>query len=134
MMKNLLSIFLLSLLVFSCANGNDRDENKIDDLKEWEEIESSDEIRITGKELQCPCCDYYTLSSRGNYDICPICFWEDDGVDLDDLDSYSGPNHMTLKEGRENFKSFGACDLAMLKHVLPDEKRGLFKFQDRSIQ
>ncbi len=28
---------------------------------------------------QCPCCDYISLPERGNYLICRICFWEDDG-------------------------------------------------------
>jgi len=26
----------------------------------------------------CPCCGYLTLPERGAYDICPVCFWEDD--------------------------------------------------------
>ncbi len=66
---------------------------------------------------QCPCCDFFTLEVRGDYDICPICFWEDDGVDIDKLDCGSGPNHMTLREGRNNFREFGACDRKMLEHV-----------------
>jgi len=80
---------------------------------------------------QCPCCDYYSLPERGNYLVCPICFWEDEGQDLHDTDEYSGPNHMTLQEGRENFTSIGACDKEMLKHVLPIEKRVLFKYKKR---
>jgi len=28
----------------------------------------------------CPCCEFKTFdkNSRGNYEICPVCFWEDD--------------------------------------------------------
>jgi len=77
--------------------------------------------------FQCPCCDYFTLSARGEYDICPICFWEDDGLDLDRLDIPSGPNHMTLREGRHHFKQFGACDSEMLVHVLPTAERKKFR-------
>ncbi|EJB9782664.1 hypothetical protein MXI60_003206, partial [Salmonella enterica subsp. enterica serovar Meleagridis] len=28
---------------------------------------------------KCPCCSYLTLPERGQYDVCPICQWEDDG-------------------------------------------------------
>lgn len=28
---------------------------------------------------QCPCCDYFSLDDRGEYGICSVCFWEDDG-------------------------------------------------------
>ncbi|MDJ1491823.1 CPCC family cysteine-rich protein [Cytophagaceae bacterium DM2B3-1] len=54
----------------------------------------------------CPCCQYKTLTSRGDYDICDMCSWEDDGND--DLMHYSGPNHMLLKEGRANFLKYGS--------------------------
>lgn len=34
------------------------------------------------KKYTCPCCGYKTLEEevRGSYEICPICFWEDDSV------------------------------------------------------
>ncbi len=72
---------------------------------------------------QCPCCDHFTLPARADYDICPVCFWEDDGLDLDRLDVHSGPNHLTLREGRANFEDLGACCAADLKHVVPMELR-----------
>lgn len=39
----------------------------------------------------CPCCGYKTLDCEppGTYDICDICFWEDDGVQYNDPD-YEG--------------------------------------------
>ncbi|HEI2325144.1 TPA: hypothetical protein SI485_004590, partial [Escherichia coli] len=36
---------------------------------------------IIGEEpdlYKCPCCGYLTLPERGQYDICPVCQWEDD--------------------------------------------------------
>ncbi len=59
------------------------------------------------KLLPCPCCHYETLEQRGEYDICPVCFWEDDGNN--EPSRYSGPNHMTLSEGRSNYEKYGAC-------------------------
>lgn len=83
---------------------------------------------------QCPCCDYISLAKRGNYLICPICFWEDDGQDTDELDEESGPNHgITLREGRANFRKFGACEEDMLQHVLPVSKRVQFEHKPRNV-
>ena len=65
----------------------------------------------------CPCCDYLTLDSRGDYHICPVCFWEDDGTDDLDHDTPFNPNHMTLREGRTNFAAFGACERGLSKNV-----------------
>ena len=73
---------------------------------------------------QCPCCDYISLPERGNFLICKVCFWEDDGQDLSKIDLKSGPNHgLTLRQGRKNFRTVGACDPKMLKHVLPEHLR-----------
>ena len=73
--------------------------------------------------FRCPCCDYVTLSQRGHYDICPVCFWEDDGGDIDRADAHSGPNHMTLREGRDNFERFGACEERFTSRVVSEEDR-----------
>ncbi|MCS3530123.1 CPCC family cysteine-rich protein [Chryseobacterium sp. JUb7] len=59
-------------------------------------------------EFQCYCCGYFTIEERGHYEICDVCFWEDDGSNI--LDEESGPNYMTLEEGRKNFAKFGACE------------------------
>ena len=83
---------------------------------------------------QCPCCDYFTLSDRGEYDICPVCFWEDSGWDVDSPDQYSGPNHMTLREGRRNFQYFGACDYRSRKSVLAPAERGRYQHQLRVLR
>jgi hypothetical protein len=64
------------------------------------------EASVTGSPeslAPCPCCQYRTLSQRGQYDICPVCNWEDTGVD--DMCVYSGPNHSTLAEAKKQ-----ACD------------------------
>lgn len=82
---------------------------------------------------QCPCCDHFTLDERGGYDICPVCFWEDDGLDVDQLDVRSGPNHMTLREGRHNFERLGACEARLKVHVLPEQARSQFKHEARPI-
>jgi hypothetical protein len=69
------------------------------------------------QKYPCPCCGYRTLAQRGDYDICPVCFWEDTGSN--DPARYSDPNHLTLAEGRRNFQTLGACDEASLRFVDP---------------
>lgn len=68
----------------------------------------------------CPCCGYRSLRERGSYEICRVCFWEDDGTT--ELDLVSGPNHMTLREARLNFHRFGAVAERARQYVLPDGK------------
>ncbi len=64
------------------------------------------EVEGTNELLEpCPCCRYKTLPGRGDYDICRVCFWEDDGID--DVDRHSAPNHMSLMEARANFDKYG---------------------------
>lgn len=81
---------------------------------------------------QCPCCDYFSLPTRGEYEICPICFWEDSGQDLDHIDMHSGPNRMTLREARATFIAMGACDRHSIRDALPEEKRAAFRRERRN--
>ena len=61
-----------------------------------------------GIRISCPCCGYPTLGERGGYEICELCWWEDDGQDDADADiEQGGPNHgYSLTEARENFMRF----------------------------
>jgi hypothetical protein len=72
-------------------------------------------------KFQCPCCQCFTLDEVARYDICPVCFWEDDGTDSDHGFS---PNGVTLTQGRENYHHFGASKERSRRWVrkpLPEE-------------
>ena len=71
------------------------------------------------EKYKCPCCGFYTFDekSNGNYDICPVCFWEDDPIQLEDNEYEGGANRVSLVQARHNFLSFGACEEEMKKHV-----------------
>ncbi|MCR5300854.1 MAG: hydrolase [Lachnospiraceae bacterium] len=71
---------------------------------------SRDNDRNTDERFRCPCCGYYTLQSPGAYEICPVCFWEDDPVQEDDPDLCGGANEPSLNECRENYRKFNACE------------------------
>lgn len=57
----------------------------------------------------CPCCKFATLTERGIYEICVICWWEDDGQDDSDADDVrGGPNgHHSLAGAQKNFARHG---------------------------
>jgi len=46
----------------------------------------------------------------GTYELCPVCWWEDDGVQFNDLNRRGGANGPSLNEARENFRRFGVSD------------------------
>lgn len=73
------------------------------------------------KAYRCPCCNYKTLHSRAGYEICPVCFWEDDGQDDHDADEVrGGPNQfLSLTDARSAFKLRGACGERFLDEVRP---------------
>lgn len=70
---------------------------------------------------RCPCCGYRTLGERGGYEICSVCFWEDDGQDDHDADRVrGGPNgSLSLTAARANYGRIGACDERSVEHVRP---------------
>ena len=65
----------------------------------------------------CPCCGYLTLSSKGQFEICKVCFWEDDAVQDTDEDYVGGANNQSLRQARDNYGKFGAVTLAAVKYV-----------------
>ena len=66
----------------------------------------------------CPCCGHETFADPvGSFDICPICFWEDDVVQLAFPDMAGGANKCSLIEGQRNFEQLGACELPLKLHV-----------------
>lgn len=77
------------------------------------------------EKRQCPCCRYWTLEGEaGNYDICPVCFWEDDPVQRKDINFKGGANEVSLRKARRNFKKWGASEerfVSKVREPLPEE-------------
>ena len=68
---------------------------------------------------RCPCCGFLTLCGRSGFEICPVCFWEDDGQDDHDADEVrGGPNgKLSLTQARENYRRCGAADKGHLPSI-----------------
>ena len=77
------------------------------------------------KKHKCKCCGNYTLFDEpldpnefpGTFEICPVCFWEDDSIQYLNPDYCGGANDVSLNEAKENYKRFGAVQKHMLKYV-----------------
>ncbi|QKE75679.1 hypothetical protein HPK19_24560 [Arthrobacter citreus] len=73
----------------------------------------------------CPCCGYKILDEEppGTYDICSICFWEDDPVQFKDPDFEGGANIPSLRQAQINFIEFGACEERCIEFVRKPNER-----------
>lgn len=66
----------------------------------------------------CACCGYLTRleADYGTFDICPVCFWQDEYVDDPDEET-GGANPISLNEAKKNFIKYGACDEKYINYV-----------------
>ena len=60
--------------------------------------------------------DEYSIS-----EICPVCFWQKDFYQEEYFDDDGGPNLVSLRKAKENFKSFGACEERFKEYVRPSD-------------
>ncbi|HEY5835740.1 CPCC family cysteine-rich protein [Streptomyces sp.] len=68
----------------------------------------------------CPCCGHRVLDEMpGSFEICPICFWEDDDVQFRWPTTTGGANRVSLIEAQRNYQDSGACDQHGRKYVRP---------------
>jgi len=79
--------------------------------------------------IRCLCCFCRTMESRAGFEICPVCFWEDDGQDDHDADVVrGGPNgRLSLTAARANYRSIGACEdrvRGSVRKPLPEKAPG----------
>jgi hypothetical protein len=77
------------------------------------------------KRFACQCCGFLTLEEPpdGSYEICDVCFWENNDVQFRDP-NWMGANRVSLNEARANFAKFGACEdgcEAFVRPPFPEE-------------
>ncbi|MGI6416366.1 MAG: CPCC family cysteine-rich protein [Thermoguttaceae bacterium] len=77
-------------------------------------------------KFPCPCCGYRTMSEQppGTFEICPVCYWEDDNVQFDDPTLEGGANEESLDQARANFARLGAISprfVGSVRAPFPDE-------------
>ena len=92
---------------------------------------------------RCPCCRFPTLDGRCGFQICRLCWWEDEGLDDPYADqAWDGPNGgYSLAEARRNFASrlvmSAEDDGWVAKQLSPDalaRKRALMRAYDAACE
>jgi hypothetical protein len=78
------------------------------------------------KRYACRCCGFLTLDDepKGSYEVCLVCFWEDDPSQSADPDSPGGANTVSLNTAKQNFVALGASEQRFVGDVRkprPDE-------------
>jgi Cysteine-rich CPCC len=75
----------------------------------------------------CPCCGHLVFDeSSGSYNICPICFWEDDGLQLAYPMMEGGANSNSLIQCQRDYAVVGACEprfVGKVRSAEPGESR-----------
>ncbi len=54
--------------------------------------------------VRCPCCNKGFVDEGHEFDICPVCGWEDDDYQFSHPDYSGGANHMSLNEARQAYR------------------------------
>jgi len=80
----------------------------------------------------CQCCGYKTLTegTRDSYEICKVCYWEDDLVQNEDEDYEGGANEVSLRQAQNNFKLFGVSEVIYKNNVVKPVVGGYTKDED----
>lgn len=81
-------------------------------------------------KFRCPCCGYYTLDEVDAYEICPVCYWEDDPIQRDAPDYEGSSNIPSLKIAKENYKKFYAVEERFRKNVRCPELTETIYYED----
>ena len=50
--------------------------------------------------IPCPVCGEHIFEQEDDYDICPVCGWENDDLQRSQPDLSGGPNGMSLNQAR----------------------------------
>ena len=68
---------------------------------------------------RCPCCGYRTLETAGANELCPVCWWEDDGQDSEDAAEVRATvnGELSLAEARRNYRECRAAHPRFVRYV-----------------
>lgn len=82
-------------------------------------------------KTKCACCGFSTMEKCGISDICPVCYWQKDFYQEEHIDDSGGPNLVSLRDAKENFKFFGASEKRFINLVRPPEKDEMKEIEGR---
>jgi hypothetical protein len=75
-------------------------------------------VTAVQQSFPCPCCGHLTFSEPpGSYEICPVCFWEDDAVQLRWPTWAGGANSPSLVDAQRSYAELGSMERRLLRYV-----------------
>jgi len=82
---------------------------------------------MSDASFRCPCCGARTLSLPDTMELCPVCWWEDDGQDSEDAGEVRSTvnGELSLSQARQNYQFCGAAHPRFVRYVrkaLPQEQ------------
>ena len=82
-------------------------------------MQDSEELPLSAPRFRCQCCGYHTLNSPDAMELCPVCWWEDDGQDDEDASDVrlTVNGDLSLCEARAHFARCGAAHPRFLPYV-----------------
>lgn len=68
---------------------------------------------------RCPCCGYKTLEAPATLQLCPVCWWEDDGQEDNDASEVrlTVNGQLSLNDARDHYAKVGAAHPRFLPYV-----------------
>lgn len=69
---------------------------------------------------RCEVCGLFTFDAdtRGTFDVCEKCFWEDDEYHKNMNEPCGGPNgKLSVNQARKNYLKYGVCNKDMLPNT-----------------
>ncbi len=76
----------------------------------------------------CFCCGWKSMTEEtggGSYEICQVCFWEDDGSQDADPEYAGGANEPCLYDCRANYDKYGAVEERFKSNVKQPHELGI---------
>ena len=70
--------------------------------------------------MKCPVCGKYEFPEENSFDICPICGWENDGVQAHNHNFAGGANYLSVNEARIEFGWNLKKNIIKSKENMPD--------------
>ena len=88
-------------------------------------------LKSLRKKGYCPCCGYKTFNAEeyNTYQVCPICFWEDESLTETVIEKGGGANNVSLVQAQKNFKNIRAME-KQTKKLTRDPKKDEVQHQD----
>lgn len=78
----------------------------------------------TPRTYPCRCCGYRTLTDipPGTYQVCQVCYWEDDRVQYDEPHCRGGANDVSIDEARQKIRNYGWASERDKEYIRPPQE------------